>query len=1267
MMKKIVSVIICMQFLFASLVIAQSNDLVCIGNEIITQSDDGYDITQSIRWYFEGSAATKTHHISSENGEKYLSLYSDAQKNGGLGGTYYLNTTYYPITGEASLDFDVRMNSGQMSVCVGDGMSRGALTSLAFNISFDAQKGKISVNDTILDGTFEKSVWYGISVDFNVNKSSCSIKIIDENDNILSQIDELAFIEPELFFVSNLTISMTSRSVSSFDIKNINCINHNTQNPSGGYMSIDENDVMHNTFPQSAIKTQALIDNQSDSLRRMEYLDRGTVAIKREDDVYISWRWLGTEDISTCYNIYRDGVRLNKEPIKESTNFVDTGGTMTSEYVVKSVVDGVEIDESKKTGVNLTSAITVPLKKYEQGNYSVSDGSVGDLEEDGEYEIILNRLPYDIINNSSYPIIEAYKLNGEHMWTMNVGPNQLGATVIDVFDFNGDGKSEIVMRIGDAFVDGTGESVGDTDGDGMVNYRDSLYTDGCLEKGPEYIAIFEGETGKLIDKVPMAGTISRDPLLQWGTGTNITHRPWHFSIIPVRIDKGENAFVFARGIYGKTGMQCWKLVDNKLEMVWDFDSNDYFGANGQGNHNLTSGDVDFDGYDEIIYGAMAVDHNGELLYTTDLGHGDAIHMGDFDLSRPGLEVVKTNEYVTAYAQCTMFDARTGEVLWGEFAGRDTTRVLCDDIDPRYEGAETHTNGKAFDSQGNVIDSQGGANFGIYWDGDLNREMYDDITISKYMAYDDKTIPLLVADYCKSINGTKANCVLQADILGDWREELVLPSFDDSSLQIFMTTCPTQYKLYTLMHDPHYRAAIAWQNNEYNQPPHLGFNWGYDAKSIPVPKIFTEHNGIRTESVYTDTNRTFVFEGHGEGTYKSEVNKTIIIDGFAHLESDSSANRGEYSEETAALMEHITAYYDDVVETKGMLDYVMLPTSKVYLPQHTRFMCSEDFTITDINDIPIDKITSDIYYDEASGTISVDDDKSVWIKVKGESFEQILNIKGENYTGENTFLRDTLDEKPLGSGSGFLNSRMNINGWKLKGDSENVSVITYADGSYNPKKRLVKLINNSEAEAVFYLNRSSAESENKLIAEFEMQLYQGEEDYESEFIISSLPDGDTSKKSLSIKQIGKALYVGTNGEYKLLASKLEMSTGRKGIYKIVAIIDFDTKKSDIVLTYYDNAVAQMCGVDFYDRSENSIECIMYATSPGCEGGVDDIWVEEYDLPEIECVKITATYTEQGRLESVKREKVITSDFTPITNGNTKTFCWYTLEGMRMVKE
>lgn len=1204
-LRIMIALMISMQLINSSIVFAQSGELVYIPVDFIDNLEENSDITSDLNWDYVGSAQTVSKNIVKNGDEKYLSLSSDAIKNGGYGGSYYLYSTYYPITGEGVLDFDVRLNSGKMKLSIGDEIVTSSLYHGALTMEFDADTGKITCNNIEIPYVFDNINWYKISFDFDVNNKSFDLSIKDGSESVLFEEMGIAFEEAELFHITNMTFSYADSSPFSFDVDNLNYVNKNTQNSSGGYMSISDENIMQSTYPDSAAETSYLIDNQKYLPRRMEYLDRGLVAVKRTDDVYLSWRWLGTEDIKTGYNIYRDGVKINSSPIIESTNYVDKDGTLNSKYVVKSVIDGVEVEESEEVNVNQTNALTIPLKQYDYENYSSGDGMVGDLDGDGEYEIVVHRYPEDVFTSTNYPLIEAYKLDGTLLWSMNIGPNDLEPkqNPVMLYDLNDDGKSEVVLRIGDDFIDGEGVSVGDMDGDEMTNYRDYVYSEQYLTKGPEYLAVFDGLTGGIIDKVPFEGVIARDPLISWGNGNSITHRPWKFMFTPLKIDDEGTAFIISRGIYAKTGIQCWKLIDNKLVMQWDFDSNNYFAYTGQGNHNLTSGDVDYDGYDEIIYGSMGVDHDGSPLFTTHLGHGDALHLGDFDIDRPGLEVVKTNENSTAYANGSMYDARTGEVLWGEYAARDTTRVICDDIDPRYRGGETYTNGKAFDSKGNIINSQGGGNFMIYWDGDLLRELNDDITISKYMAYDDKVIPLFIADDCHSNNGTKANCTIQCDILGDWREEVVLPTADGKSLKVFTTTCPTTYKLYTLTHDPIYRLAIAWQNNAYNQPPHLGFYWGYDVESIPIPQIYTVKDGVKTYSPYSDDYKKYEVGRKEESFYADENSSTVLVDEFPRLTYQGTQNNTEASEETMNLLPYITKYYDDALKYGGLTDYVTLPTTKVYLPTTVRFVTDENITVTDINDVPIENLCDDINYDEVNKLLTVSEDKNLWIKVKGESFTQIFNIKGGDYQREDTFLYDTLDVNALGSGSDFLDSRMNINGWKLNGDSDNVSVITYADSSFTGKKRMVHIKNNSQSNAEFYLDRPEFITNGSIVAEFDVQLRYGE----SEVVLWS---GEDNKKSLSIKQVGNALYAGSMGEYKLIAENLETTEKNGAVYHIISCMDFDNKVSDIMVLKDDNVIGKLEDMPFYSSDEKSLSKISVMVTSGSEFGIDDIDISVY---------------------------------------------------------
>jgi rhamnogalacturonan endolyase len=308
-----------------------------------------------------------------------------------------------------------------------------------------------------------------------------------------------------------------------------------------------------------------------------------------------------------------------------------------------------------------------------------------------------------------------------------------------------------------------------------------------------------------------------------------------------------------RGYYTRTVLAAWDFRGGKLTKRWVFDSIDEGNGKfaGQGNHNLSVADVDGDGKDEIIYGKMAVDDNGKGLYSTGIGHGDAIHVSDLDPSRPGLEVFSIQEPY-GDAGLHMFDARTGEILWkippGP-AGADKegpARGIALDIDPRTPGFECWGAGagmwgKIYDAKGQLIFDGKTAppvNMGVFWDDDLLSETLDGTTIGKWDYNNSVVTPLLNAkDWdCVSNNGTKANPCLSADILGDWREEVIWRTADNKELRIFSTSIPTKYRFRTFMHDPEYRLSIAWQNVGYNQPPHTSFYIGPDMKAPPQPNI-----------------------------------------------------------------------------------------------------------------------------------------------------------------------------------------------------------------------------------------------------------------------------------------------------------------------------------------------------------------------------------------------------------------------------------------------
>ncbi|WP_339170305.1 rhamnogalacturonan lyase [Paenibacillus sp. FSL R5-0341] len=576
----------------------------------------------------------------------------------------------------------------------------------------------------------------------------------------------------------------------------------------------------------------------------MEYLDRGVVAVKTGAGVFVSWRLLGTEGSNVSFNVYRDGTKVNATPITNSTNLQDASGTSSSKYTVRAVVSGTEQAASAAASVWGNNYLSVPLSVPAGGTtpdgvaytYSANDASAGDLDGDGEYELIVKWDPSNSKDNSQSGytgevFIDAYKLNGTRLWRISLGKNiRAGAhyTQFMVYDLDGDGKAEVAMKTADGTKDGTGVVIGDASKD----YRNSS---GYVLSGPEFLTVFNGQTGKALSTVnyePARGNVS-----DWGD--NYGNRVDRFLAAIAYLDGERPSLVMARGYYTRTVLVAYNWRNGQLTKQWTFDSNTSgnSGYAGQGNHNLSVADVDGDGKDEIIYGAMAVDDNGKGLYTTGLHHGDAMHLSDLDPDRPGLEVFQVHE-TPSNAGVEFRDAGTGQLIWGVKTTKDIGRGMAADIDPRYKGAEVWADGSLYTAKGQKIGTTlpSSTNFGIWWDGDLLRELLDSNRIDKWNYANNTTMNLLTASGVSSNNGTKSTPNLQADLFGDWREEVVWRTNDSSALRIYTTTAVTDKRIYTLMHDPVYRLGVAWQNVAYNQPPHTGFYLGEGMNTPPVPNI-----------------------------------------------------------------------------------------------------------------------------------------------------------------------------------------------------------------------------------------------------------------------------------------------------------------------------------------------------------------------------------------------------------------------------------------------
>jgi hypothetical protein len=570
--------------------------------------------------------------------------------------------------------------------------------------------------------------------------------------------------------------------------------------------------------------------------RQMEDLNRGVISVRSGSANLVSWRHLGTESYGVGYNVYRGGTRLNASPITSSTNYLDSGAAADASYTVRAVVNGVEQPTSpaslRFTGGNY---LDVPIQSPGSG-YVANDASVGDLDGDGQYEIVLKWDASACFDNSQSGTagnvyVDAYRLNGQRLWRINLGRNiRCGAhyTQFQVYDYDGDGAAEVAMKTADGTISGTGQTIGN----GSADHRNAS---GYILAGPEFLTVFNGLTGAAMSTVnyePPRGTVS-----SWGD--NYGNRVDRFLAGTAYLDGTRPSLIMARGYYTRSVIVAWDFRNGTLTRRWTFDSNASGSQyTGQGNHQLSIADVDADGRDEVMYGAMAVNDNGAPLWTSGRGHGDAYHVGDLIPARPGLELFKPSENTNQVADW-MGDARTGAIIWSHpSCGCDNGRGVSGDIYAGSPGAESWSSavaGLSNTSGQNIGRKPSSTNFLIWWDGDTSRELLDDVRIDKYGTGGDTR--LLTGSGVASNNGTKATPALSADLFGDWREEVIWRISDNSALRIYSTTSTTSTRIHTLMHDPQYRVAIAWQNTAYNQPPHPSFHIGNGMAAPAPPNIY----------------------------------------------------------------------------------------------------------------------------------------------------------------------------------------------------------------------------------------------------------------------------------------------------------------------------------------------------------------------------------------------------------------------------------------------
>ena len=660
--------------------------------------------------------------------------------------------------------------------------------------------------------------------------------------------------------------------------------------------------------------------------RQMEAINRGLVVSNvGKSGVLVSWRLLGTEDPGTEFNLYRDGEKIAAIGSKDGTNYLDKDGKITSKYSVAAVVGGKE-GEKKTVSFVFDSTVTyggqtfpykvlkldrpksqvMPDEEKTVTGYTPDDMSVGDLDGDGEYEFIVKWMPDNFKDNSqqmegSYTgtvFLDAYKLDGTKLWRISLGKNIRGGahyTPFQVYDYDGDGKAEIVMKTGDGTIDGKGKVIGDSTKD----YRNKS---GIIITGPEYLTVFRGSDGAeitTIDYLPSRDIRNFGPYdslgLNWGD--TYGNRCDRFLSATAYLDGVHPSLITVRGTYTAVYVVAYDFDGKNLKQRW-FHKSETPGEGlfGQGNLNITVGDLDDDGLDEIVYGSAALNHDGTVRYSLGLGYGFAAYIGDFDPDHPGREVWAIHSQYEKAEYIAEFRDDKGKIIFGDkpVMEKENGRAMAADIDSASRGYEmwSHVPSEMHSAKGTPIKlavtpdperpylgTVVPTHFRIYFDGDIQDELLNGPIISKFNQekrtvetyFDGETTLHLIGS-----QSAKNYPNLIADLFGDWREEFIFHSeIDSSKIYIFSTPVTTPYRVYTLMHDAQYRQAIAWQNVAYNQTAHQSYYLPDMVKKLTKPDVYAV--GKNGYAVYPDA----VLEKSGSGSENQMVSLGKAINDFGY--------------------------------------------------------------------------------------------------------------------------------------------------------------------------------------------------------------------------------------------------------------------------------------------------------------------------------------------------------------------------------------------------
>ena len=611
-----------------------------------------------------------------------------------------------------------------------------------------------------------------------------------------------------------------------------------------------------------------LVSMGANAQRFTDKLDRGLVAVKTTKGVYCSWRIQADEYYDVKYNLYRDGTRVNAEPLDVS-NFTDTSGSESSQYTVKAVLNGVEQQASKAATVFKSNYKEIKIKHDAslKATYEPNDACCADVDGDGEVEILMkfnnkeegeqlypkNGPTINGVATKEYSMLACLKQDGTVLWWVNCGPNmgdfQNNEQNIVGYDWDMDGKAEVVMRLEEGstvhMADGTTYTIGANgkNGSSWTNYREPKAS-GSVEwfthYGKEFLWYCEGATGKPYQCIefPLKRLEDGETDLKAAWGDGYGHRSSKYFFGAPYLDGKHPSIFLGRGIYTRHKFIAYdvdpKTHDLKVRWKW---TNNQPGSPwyGQGYHNYIVADVDWDGRDEIVWGSMVIDDNGMGLSTTGLGHGDAQHIGDFNPYIHGQEMFACNEDNPSN---NYRDATTSKIYYRKTDTNDDGRCLAGNFYNDFPGAVGHS---AHDTPISTVTNEHvstntnglSMNFRIYWDGDLLEECFNNTEVTKPGV---GTIATFLGAY--SNNGTKATPCYQGDIFGDWREE-VIERTADNNIRIYTTNEPTKWRNYSLWYDHQYRNGMVWQPCGYNQPPHVSYFLGeLEGITIAPPPLTT---------------------------------------------------------------------------------------------------------------------------------------------------------------------------------------------------------------------------------------------------------------------------------------------------------------------------------------------------------------------------------------------------------------------------------------------